>query len=80
MIVKKEVDYAKEIGEVVSLSGKLIKTIKEKGDYAAVLPDLILAVEGVSNIDDEFKSNRQAALATVGYHAGELVDALLPKV
>lgn len=78
-IEKKEVEYAKEIGEVCSLTTEIVATIKKKGDYMALMPKLVAAVDGVSEVDDEFKSDRKAALATVGYHSGELVDALLPE-
>lgn len=78
-IEKKEIEYAKEIGDVAKLINHLIATIKAKGDYMAVIPSLIEAVNGVDQVDDEFAVNRKAALATVGYHSGEMIDVLLPE-
>jgi predicted ribonuclease toxin of YeeF-YezG toxin-antitoxin module len=77
-IENKEVKYAKEIGEVCSLTTEIVATIKKKGDYMSLMPKLVAAVDGVADVDDEFKADRKTALATVGYHSGELVDALLP--
>lgn len=78
-IEKKEVEYAKEIGDVVAFFPKLLAAIKKKEDYTALMPALISAVDKVTEVDDEFKANRKAALATVGYHSGELIDVLLPE-
>lgn len=75
MVIQKEISYAKEIGEVMVLVSKLTSTIVNKGDYMAVMPELIAAIDGISDIDDEFNSNKQVAIATIAYHAGELAGS-----
>lgn len=77
MIIEKSLPYAKEVGDVAALTVKIVETIKNKGDYMSLMPQLVSAVDGVSDIDDELKANRKACIATVGYHSGEMVDALL---
>lgn len=78
-IIKKEIDYAKEIGDVFELVEGIVKTIKEKGDYMELLPKLISAVEGVGEIDDEFEASKKAAIQTALVHAGSIVDILIFK-
>lgn len=64
MIVKQEINVAKELQDVMKLVRSLIKTIKEKGDYLALMPDLINAIQGIDQIDDEFKADIEAAINT----------------
>lgn len=81
MIEQKEVAYAKEVGDVGAALVFLLQEIKAKkpiGELAAEsLPKLIDAVAGADTIKDELTANRKASLATMGYHSGEMVDALL---
>jgi len=82
-VVKKELDYAKECGDVMVLFRDLAEDIragKSAGELAAEnLPGLMAAITGAQNIGDEVEQSRRAVMATVGYHAGELTDALLPQ-
>lgn len=78
-IVKKEVEIAKEVSDVMELLVSLAGTIKSKGDYSALLPQLIAAVDGVTGAEDEWKTNPGVVEATVGYHVGKLASALTAK-
>lgn len=78
-IVKKEIEYAKEIGDVFVLVEDIIVLIKEKKDYMALIPSLVNAVNGAPDVDDEFEANRKAAIQTATFHVGGIVEALLPK-
>lgn len=78
-IVKKEIDYAKEIGDVFLLVEEVIKVIKKKGDYMSLIDELVAAVDGVSGVEDELKANQKAAIQTASYHLGAVVDALIHK-
>ncbi len=80
-IIKKEIDYAKEVGDVgLALEG-LLQAIKQKktlGEIIALeLPLVVAAVDGVAQISDELTANRGAAIRTMGYHTGGLVDAII---
>jgi hypothetical protein len=77
-IQKKEIEYAKEIGDVFVLVEEIIKSIKNKSDYMSLLPSLVDAVNGAPDVDDEFEANRKAAIQTATYHVGGIVDTLLP--
>lgn len=55
MIVKKEISFPKELGEVLLLVKEIVKVVKEKGDYMSLIPQLISAVEGVDEIGEEVK-------------------------
>ena len=79
MIIKKEIDYAKEIGEVFVLVEGIVSAIKNKDDYMTLLPKLVSAVEGVPDVDDEFEQNRKAAIQTATYHVGGVVDIFMPE-
>ena len=69
----------KEADEVLILFVKATDTIKNGGDITALVPDLVTAVNGVDAVDDEYRENRGAVMATIGYRMGELTDVLLKK-
>lgn len=78
-IEKKEIEYAKEIDDVMVLVVKTVKTIKEKGDYAALIPELIAAVNGADQMDDEFKANQMVAIKTVNLRAYDIAEIFTKK-
>jgi hypothetical protein len=80
-IAKKELDYAKEVGEAMELAVKLVKEIKA-GKTAAemasgVLPEFMSAIQGIDQIPAEVKASKEVVMATVGYHVGELAGAMV---
>lgn len=81
-IESKSLPYAKEVGDVGVALKTLVADIKAKKSLSEIaadaLPKVMAAVDGVGDIDDEVAANRGAAIATMGYHTGEIVDALLP--
>ena len=81
MIVKKELDYAQEVGDVGVLLAELVADLRAKKSASAVMGEniqnLMNAIDKVDQVDDEMKANRKAALATIGYHTGELTDAII---
>lgn len=83
MIEQKQIDVAKELDEVMLLIVGLVGDIKAKkspGEIAAGrLGDLMNALGGMDQLDDEMRLNRKAALGVIGLRMGELADALLPK-
>lgn len=80
-IEKRELDVAKECDDVMVLVVELVKDLKAKKEMAQVvaenLPHLMTALDGVQNLPEEVKAHRGAVMATVGYRAGELTDALI---
>lgn len=80
-IEKKELDYAKEVGDVGVLLAELVEDLRAKKPAETVLAEniqnLVAAIDKVDQVDDEMKANRKAALATIGYHTGELTDAII---
>ena len=79
MIEKKEVEYAKELDDVMDLIVELVKVIKEKGDYTTLMSDLISAVSGIDQVDDEIKENLKASINTVLFRAVEIADIFIKK-
>lgn len=81
-IVQKEIAYAKEIGDVGVALEALLADIVAKKSVAVIAADsfqkLIDAVNGVDQVGAEVQVDRSAALHTMGYHLGGLVDALMP--
>lgn len=64
MIEKREELYAKQLDDVMVLVKELVKCIKEKGDYASLIDELISAVTGVEEIPAEFKENLPVCIKT----------------
>ncbi|MGB1290515.1 MAG: hypothetical protein ACPG5Z_00185 [Pseudoalteromonas sp.] len=83
MIESKSVEFAKEIDDIMLLVIQVVKDLKEGKDVSELvssnLGGLLAAIEGADQADDEYKENLAAAMATVGYRAGELGAALLEK-
>jgi hypothetical protein len=78
-IETKELPYAKETGDIAKLLVSVVKTIKEKGDYMSLVPELVAAVDGAPEVDNEAAESKKVVAATLGYHLGELVEAIVAK-
>lgn len=80
---KREEEYAKELDDVGYALVELVKDIKAKKPVAEIagenLPNLMNALNGMDQLDDELDQHRAVALRTLGAHLGGLVDALLPE-
>ncbi len=80
-IKKREIEYAEEVDEVGLAVAELIRDIRAKKPIAAIaaenLTNVVKAVEGAEQVDDELEANRRVALQTMGYRTGDMVDALL---
>jgi hypothetical protein len=74
----KTVEYSKEIDDVMGLFVAIVDNRKKKEELAKLFDELLEAVTGIGEIDDEFMVDRKVALQTIGYRTGELVDAFLP--
>jgi hypothetical protein len=80
-IETKQIEYAKETGDVMVAVIELVKDIKAGKSLAELgaenLTNLIAAVSGADQIPAE-ATHRAAILQTIGLHTGQLADALLP--
>lgn len=79
-VVKKEVDYAKECGDVMVLVVEVVKHFKAgKGlaEATELLDELMGAISGVDQVDDEWKADKVAVLNAVLVHAGELAGVFM---
>lgn len=74
----REVEVLKEMCEIGDFVAKLIKTIKEKGDYATLMPDFIAAVEGITELPEEVKDTT-ALVSTSVYIANNIAQVFIPK-
>jgi hypothetical protein len=79
MIIEKNVKIAKELDDVFVLIEKLAVTIKTKGDYLALMPELINAISGVDQLDDEFKADIEAFINTAILRTNSIIWALVQK-
>lgn len=77
-IEKKELEYAKELDDVLVLVVELIKVIKKKGDYTSLVDELVNAITGMEQIPAEI-SHLKPLLTTVGHRSGELVEIFVKK-
>lgn len=77
-LAKKEVEYAKEVDDVLVLVVELVKDLKAGKDVAAVgmenLPLLLQAVSGLEQVGEEL-THKQAVAMTVSLRVGDLVAA-----
>jgi len=78
-IETKQVEYAKEIDDVMNLLVQIVTVLKEKGQVTSLVDELIVAIDGVDQVDDELSENMQVALQTIGAQVGNLTAALLKK-
>jgi hypothetical protein len=80
-IQQKQIDYSKELDDVMVLLIALTKDIKAKKSLpditTDVLPKLISAMDGVNQVGDEISSNHLVAGQTMGYRFGELVETII---
>jgi hypothetical protein len=81
VLVDRTVKVAKESDEVLALVVQLVKTVRTGGDVTSLVPALITAIDGVSNVDDEISEALGPVLNAVSTRLGEVVAALMtPKV
>jgi predicted ArsR family transcriptional regulator len=80
MIEKKEIEFSKELDDVLVLVIELVKDIKAKKSVAQIgaenIPNLMAAIGNVDQIPAEAK-NKVVTLQTIGYRTGELAAALV---
>jgi hypothetical protein len=78
-IEKKEIEVAKELADVGTLLVEIVKVIKKKEEMGGLVDDLVEAINGIDQLDDEFKANRGVAVTTLTYKLGEVINVLLPE-
>ena len=80
-ILKKEIEFAKEVDDVLVLLNTLVADIKAKKTAAEIAGDCLLklkeAVDGVTGIKDELAANKEVVFETIGYRTGELTKTLI---
>jgi phosphoglycerate dehydrogenase-like enzyme len=81
MIAKKEVEYAKEIDDVMVMIIELVKDLKAKKGVAELaaenLPNLMNAMSGLDQLDEELAASKSVAMSTIGFRVGELAGELV---
>jgi len=82
-IEKREYDCAKECDDVMKLVVKVVSELKAKKPVAEVatgsLTELMAALSGIDQVDDEWAADRSAVLKTAVLGAVDIVDALTAK-
>ena len=78
MLEERMLKIAKETDDVIVCAVELVKCIKKKGDYASLVDDLIVAVDGVGQISEEMKHTKEF-INTIGSRIGDFVDAFSSK-
>ena len=81
-IEKKSIDYAKEAGDIMDLSVAVIahfKAGKSVSDAAELLDELMVAIAGSDQIDDEWEANREAVFNAVALGSVKIAGALMKK-
>lgn len=74
----KNVEYSKEIDDCMVLFCEIVRNRKNKEDLTSLMDELMNALAGVDQVDDEVAQSRKVAFQTIGYRTGELTEAFLP--
>lgn len=81
MIQQKQIDYAKEVDDVMVALVGLVSDIKAHASAGTIATDafqnVIAAVSGLSQLSVEIAANKKVCMETVGYRVGDLASALL---
>lgn len=79
-MAKKEIKVVvlKELTEVFDFTAALVKCIKEKGDYATILPKFVAAIEGISEIPAELKETPEL-ITTCALGASNIANVFVEK-
>ncbi len=78
-IIKKSINYAKEVGDIWVALGKIAKHFKDGKslkDATVLLPAVMEAVNGADDVDDEYESDPVVVLSTSTYHAGQIAGEM----
>lgn len=79
-IEKRSLDVAKELDDVLVLFVNVMKAKKAGKSIAEIaaieLPDFMKALDGMSGIGDELKTNKAAVGVTIASRMGELLGVL----
>jgi hypothetical protein len=82
-LVSKEIQVPKELEEVLVLVRGLVADLKNKKPVAELaagaLPNLLSAVDGIDQLDDEWVAHQDAFLKAGALFGVEVVSALLAK-
>ena len=82
MIIKREIEIAKEVDDVGALLESIVRDIKAKKSLTEIatgnVAKLVTAIDKIDQMDDESKANRKVFLETIGRRTGGMADALLP--
>jgi hypothetical protein len=75
------VQIAKELDEVFLMLNEVIRLVKAGEPITNALDELVVAIDGVSEVPQGFQENLLASLRTVTLRAADTVEMLLrPKV
>jgi hypothetical protein len=79
-MAKKEIEVVvlKELTEVFDFTAALVKCIKEKGDYATILPKFVAAIEGIAEIPAELKETPEL-ITTCAVGAANIAQVFVEK-
>lgn len=81
-VEQKTVMHGKEASDVMAFIVEIVRHFKEGkslSEITELIDELIEAINGIDQLDDEFKSNRQAVLNSILLGASDLVEVLLPQ-
>lgn len=73
-----EIEVLKELTEVFDFTAALVKCVKDKGDYATILPKFISAIEGISEIPAELKETPEL-ITTCALGASQIAQVFVEK-
>lgn len=74
MYIDKTIKVAKETDEVMDLVVEVVKAVRGKQEYTAVVDELLKAIEGAPEVGKEAE-DKQIFINTIGARSGDLYDA-----
>lgn len=79
MIKEINVKLESDAAEVGKLVVAIVKCAKEKGDFAALIPALIAAVDGISSVPASYELNKGIVIGSFLLEVSQVIDVLVQK-
>ena len=77
MIKEQNIKVEQDMIEVADLLVAIVKVAKEKGNFAELLPKLIVAIEGMNSVPESWQENRALVVGSFLFKISEILDVLV---
>lgn len=79
MIKQVNVKLEADVVEVAALLVKIVDVAKNKGDVAALLPNLITAIEGIGTVPASWEEDKACVIGSFLFEVTKVLDVIVKK-